>query len=194
MPPNLRHPNFRKLHRKIAPVIFLPLFLTALTGVVYRLGSSWFGVPAGIANQFMAIHQGKFLGQPLVPFYVLLSGMGLLVMIGTGITMVPWQRLMQPRSLNRPWPWVHRTLAVIAFLPLSMSALTGIGYGLGRAWFHLPGRQAGLLLQLHQGAYLGPVGRSFYVLLVGLGLLGLLLSGIHLLGILRRRPRSSNQP
>ncbi|WP_448571811.1 PepSY domain-containing protein [Trichothermofontia sp.] len=188
MPPNLRHPNFRKVHRKIAPVIFLPLCLTALTGIVYRLGSSWFGVPAGLANQFMAIHQGKFLGQPLAPFYVLLSGMGLLVMIGTGITMVPWQRLGQLRSSNRPWPWVHRTLAVIACLPLSMSALTGIGYGLGRAWFNLPGRQAGWLLQLHQGAYLGPVGRSFYVLLVGLGLLGLLLSGIHLSGILRRRP------
>lgn len=187
-------PNFRKWHRKAAPIVFLPLFLTALTGIAYRLGTSWLGLSHTVAEPFLIVHQGEFLGEPLVPFYVLLSGIGLLGMIGSGLTLVRWRRLLASPALKRPWPWVHRILAVIVFLPLTISALTGIGYGLGRAWFNLPGPQAGLLLQLHQGAYLGPVGRSLYVLLVGLGLLGLLLSGLQLSGILRRRPRSSDQP
>ena len=35
--------NFRKLHRKIAPILFLPLLLSALTGISYRIGRSWRG-------------------------------------------------------------------------------------------------------------------------------------------------------
>jgi hypothetical protein len=32
--------NLRKLHRKVAPVLFLPLFLSAITGIGYRIGKS----------------------------------------------------------------------------------------------------------------------------------------------------------
>ncbi|WP_448562505.1 PepSY domain-containing protein [Trichothermofontia sp.] len=173
-------------------MIFIPLFLTALTGIAYRLGQSWFGLSEDIADRFMVIHQGEFLGQPLVPFYVLLSGLGLLGMIGTGLTLVRWQRLGEARTRVCQWSWVHRLLAVLAFLPLTISALTGIGYGVGRAWFALPGKWAGLLLRLHQGSYWGATGRSLYVLMVGLGLLGLLITGIQMSDLFRHRRSSTS--
>ena len=37
--------NWRKVHRFIAPILFLPLLLTTITGVAYRLGRSWFDIP-----------------------------------------------------------------------------------------------------------------------------------------------------
>ena len=40
-------------------------------------------------------------------------------------------------------------------------------YRLGQAWFGLPPEQAALWLRIHQGAYLGPFLKPFYVLLLG---------------------------
>ncbi len=83
--------NWRKLHRFIAPILFLPIFLTTITGVAYRLGRSWFSIPKGegsLAETLMMIHQGGFLGKQLVPFYVLLDGLGLIGLLVTGIFML----------------------------------------------------------------------------------------------------------
>jgi hypothetical protein len=77
----------RKLHRKIAPFIFLPLLLTALTGVSYRIGRSWFGLGDEFGDAMMLIHQGTWLGPQLRPFYVLLNALGAIGMIVTGIIM-----------------------------------------------------------------------------------------------------------
>lgn len=77
-----------KLHRKIAPIIFIPLFLTAFTGIAYRLGRSWMGLSEEKADILLIIHQGEFLGEPLVPIYVLSVGLGLIAMLVTGLTMV----------------------------------------------------------------------------------------------------------
>ena len=79
--------NIRQLHRKIAPIIFLPLLLTALTGVSYRIGKSWFGLSEEFGDAMMFIHQGTWLGPQLRPFYVLLNALGAIGMIITGIIM-----------------------------------------------------------------------------------------------------------
>ncbi|NES76208.1 MULTISPECIES: hypothetical protein [Okeania] len=79
--------KYRKWHRIIAPIVFLPLFLTVITGIGYRLGKSWFGLSSEQAEIFMVIHQGTYLGDDLKPFYVLLNGIGLIFMMVTGITM-----------------------------------------------------------------------------------------------------------
>lgn len=178
--------NFRILHRKSAPIIFIPLFLTALTGVAYRVSRTWFGIPGDVAEWFMVVHQGEFLGRMLVPIYVLLMGVGLLGMISTGLTMLVRRKNKSTAAPKRDWRWFHRTIAPIAFLPLIISATTGIGYRLGKAWFELPNEQAALLLRLHQGSYLGSFGRVFYVLLVGVGLIMLLVTGIQMTGIFRK--------
>jgi uncharacterized iron-regulated membrane protein len=177
--------NFRKLHRKSAPIIFLPLLLSALTGVAYSLGRTWFDIPGKTANFLMTVHEGRYLGKPLVPIYVLLVGLGLLGMIVTGLTLIKWQRKTSKSNPKRDWRWFHRLLAPIAFLPLFVSAITGIAYRLGRTWFGLSYQQTSILLQLHQGSYLG-IFQVVYVLLIGVSLLALLITGIQMTGIFRK--------
>ncbi|MCU0524532.1 MAG: PepSY domain-containing protein [Elainella sp. Prado103] len=94
---NLR--QFRKLHQTIAPIVLLPLLVTVLTGVTYRLGKSWFGLSREQVHWLMVLHEGEYLGQTLEPLYVLLNGLGLLWMLVTGGIMVgqnlsrsPWFR------------------------------------------------------------------------------------------------------
>lgn len=79
--------SLRKLHRFLAPIIFLPLFLTAATGVLYRVARSWFGASPEFSELMMFIHQGTFLGGQLRVFYVLLNGLGVIAMLFTGIYM-----------------------------------------------------------------------------------------------------------
>ena len=179
--------TFRKLHRRIAPILFLPLLASALTGVAYRLGRSWVGIPSSVANFLMVIHQGEYLGQPLVPIYVLLVGLGLIGMIVTGLTMIkrPGNRPQNQTKLTLQK--FHQILAPIVFLPLLVSAVTGITYRLGTAWFGMSNEQAAIFLRIHQGTYLGSFWRVFYVFLVGLGLVAMLFTGIKLTGIFPRR-------
>lgn len=182
--------QFRKFHRKIAPIIFIPLFLTAFTGMAYRLGRTWMGMPKDKAEILLTIHQGEFLGEGLVPIYVLSIGLGLIAMIFTGLAML---RLAQQKRKNnfKDQPLnarkVHQILAPIIFLPLFVSASTGILYRLGKAWFGMPSEVSKFLLGIHQGTYFGPFGRSIYVALIGLGLIAMLITGINLTGIFRKK-------
>ncbi len=184
---------FRKLHRKTALIIFLPLLISALTGIFYRLGKSWFGMSNQLGNIFMIIHQGEYLGTPLVPIYVLLVGLGLLGMIVTGLSMsgiFSQNHASQPRKLNARK--VHRILAPIIFLPLTLSAVTGVIYRLGKSWFGMSPQNAAIFLRIHQGSYLGDFFKPIYVLLVGLGLIVMLITGINQTRIFRQ-PRHPSQ-
>jgi len=87
----MKNRSLRKLHRVLAPIIFLPFFLTSITGIIYRIGNSWFEMPKEYAQIMMAIHQGAFLGNELVPLYTLLNGLGAIAMVVTGIGTAPWQ-------------------------------------------------------------------------------------------------------
>jgi hypothetical protein len=180
---------FRKLHRRIAPILFIPLLLSALTGIAYRLGRNWFDIPDNVANFFMTIHQGEYLGQELVPIYIFLVGAGLIGLIVTGLSMLKLKRQLSNRPSKLHHRWIHHVTAAIAFFPLAISATTGIAYRLGNSWFGLPPKQSALLLQIHQGSYLGPTLRLIYVLVVGLALIAQLFTGIQMSGILRRRPQ-----
>ncbi len=181
--------NFRSLHRKIAPILFLPLLLSVLSGLAYRIGRSWFGLSNDFGELMMTIHEGRYLGQSLSPFYVLLVGLGLIGIVITGLNMLlpmlTSKRVAKPAKPN-PRSW-HRWLAPIFFLPLLISASTGILYRLGKVWFNLPQAQTKLLIDLHQGTYFGESLRPLYILFVGLGLLGMLVTGIQMTSIFRKR-------
>jgi len=186
--------NFRKSHRKIAPILFIPLLLSAITGIAYRIGRTWFGISDEFGESILALHEGKFLGKPLVPFYVLLLGLGLVAMIVSGIIMIQQKRTNNqgkflPAQLN--FRSLHGFVAPILLLPLFVSASTGIIYRISRAWFGLPKEQVEIFMDIHQGSYLGSSLRVVYILLVGLGLLFILVTGIQMTSIFRKRAISS---
>jgi PepSY-associated TM region len=177
--------NFRKLHRNIAPTLFLPLLITALTGIAYRLGRSWFGMSEDIGEIFLVIHQGEYLGDKLKPVYVLLVGLGMIGLIVTGLSMARLFNLRSRREADSLRS-VHRAIAPIIFLPLVVSAVTGIAYRLGKSWFGMTSEQAEIFLVIHQGEYLGSFLKPIYVLLVGVGLAVMLFSGIRISGTFTR--------
>ncbi len=89
--------TLRNLHRAIAPIIILPLMITILTGVSYRLGKSWFGLSRDQVHWLMVVHEGEYLGSWLEPVYVLLNGLGALFMLSTGIGIL-WSTLRPKKS------------------------------------------------------------------------------------------------
>lgn len=96
--------QLRRIHATLAPLVIVPLLVTVLTGVIYRLARDWGGVKGKAAHWLMVIHQGEWLnpwlGHGAQTWYVLLNGLGLLWMLGTGAAMA-WQRL---RPARRPSP------------------------------------------------------------------------------------------
>ncbi|ERN40565.1 hypothetical protein KR51_00031130 [Rubidibacter lacunae KORDI 51-2] len=96
--------TFRQLHRKVAPIVMLPLFVTVLTGVSYRISKDWFGLGRDRVHFLMTIHEGEYFGKTLEPVYVLLNGLGVLFMLATGMAMLAssigksgWWRSLQSR-------------------------------------------------------------------------------------------------
>jgi hypothetical protein len=94
------------------------------------------------------------------------------------------------------WRELHAALAPFVLLPLLLTVSTGLGYRLLRDWGGLGRDQAHVLMVLHEGEWLrhwfGPNGETIYVLLNGLGLVWMLVSGGALaLRRLRRRPAAA---
>ncbi len=80
--------QFREWHRRLAGIMVLPLIITAVTGVSYRLSKDWFGFTRDQAHFLMVIHEGEYLGDQLKGVYVLLNGLGVLFLLTTGATML----------------------------------------------------------------------------------------------------------
>ncbi|MGE5659985.1 MAG: PepSY-associated TM helix domain-containing protein [Actinomycetota bacterium] len=181
--------NFRKLHRQIAPIIFLPLIISAITGLIISLAIDWGKVEEESVEILMKIHQGGYLGGRLVPIYVLLVGLGAIAMLVTGLTMSQFLGKKRPERPNAKWDLrkIHQIAAPIIFLPLLISSVTGVIYRLGRNWFGMSNDTGEILLSLHQGEYLGDFLQPIYVLLVGLGAILMLVTGINMTSIFRKR-------
>lgn len=77
--------KFRQIHRQLALIIFLPLTLTAVTGVVYQMAISWLNIEAANVLFLLNIHTGNFLG--LEKIYPILNGLGVIAMLVTGLSM-----------------------------------------------------------------------------------------------------------
>ena len=96
----MKSQKFREFHRNFAPIILLPLFITVLTGMSYRIGKSWFGLSRDQVHFLMVIHEGEYLGKILEPFYVLLNGLGVLWMLITGAILL-WQNITRSHWFKR---------------------------------------------------------------------------------------------
>ena len=72
---------------------------------------------------------------------------------------------------------LHGTVAPLVMLPLLVTVTTGVTYRLSKDWLGLSRDQVHFLMSIHEGEYLGPTLEPFYVLLNGLGLLWMLVTG-----------------
>jgi hypothetical protein len=164
--------SLRSFHRNVAPWLGILLAFTALTGLTYRIARTWFGMPKEIGWQVLDIHAGEWLGKTGSVFYVLVIGLGLIALIGTGLV----TRLAFHPG-RPPLRKFHRVLAITLCLPLLVSAATGIAYKVGETWFGISDQTQEFLMTLHEGAWLGPALKPFYVIFVGVGLLAVIVSG-----------------
>ena len=174
--------SLRHFHRRLAPFLFVLLAVTAVTGVAYRVGRTWFGMDRQTGQAVMAWHTGEWLGPFLSPLYVLVTGLGLLFLLVTGLF------LLRQKGGRHGARLLHRVLGGLLLLPLIATATTGILYKLGHSWFGISGETADLLMAIHEGAWLGKSLKVYYSIILGGGLLGLGLTGLLLL----KRKRSAN--
>lgn len=84
---------------------------------------------------------------------------------------------------------IHGTLAPFVLLPLLVTVTTGVAYRLSKDWFGLQRDQVHWLMSIHEGEYLGHALEPVYVLMNGLGLLWMLITGsILTIQRIRRAP------
>ena len=88
----------RRAHAAAAPWVLAPLLLTVSTGMAYRLLRDWGGLGRDQAHGLMVLHEGEWLrhwlGAGGETLYVLLNGLGLIWMLGSGAAMLlqRWKR------------------------------------------------------------------------------------------------------
>ena len=71
----------RSAHRAIVPIAAAPLILTAITGVVFNL----LEVRGIEADWLLDLHIGHFGPLDLEPFYAVVLGICVLVLVGSGL-------------------------------------------------------------------------------------------------------------
>ncbi len=79
--------NSRQFHKAMAPWVFLPLFISTLTGLFYRVSKDLLGYSRDEVHWLMSLHEGEWLGEKGELIYVCLNSIGLLWMLLTGIKM-----------------------------------------------------------------------------------------------------------
>jgi len=88
--------------------------------------------------------------------------------------------------INRAFRKYHRTLAIVLCLPLLLTVLTGMATTMSAEWSLNLGVSRSFILKLHTGEIFNLQG--FYPILNGLGLLGLLITGISMSRVFRKTP------
>ena len=79
--------NSRQFHKALAPWVFLPLLISALTGVFYRVSKDILGYSREEVHWLMSLHEGEWLGDNGELIYVILNSLGLILMLITGCQM-----------------------------------------------------------------------------------------------------------
>ena len=102
MPVALWMARLRRWHRRVAPLVLLPLMTTVITGLSYRVARDWFGVSRDSAHWLMSLHEGEWLGQQLEPVVVVLNALGVLWMLitGGGMMLQSWRNAWKKRSVD----------------------------------------------------------------------------------------------
>lgn len=86
--------------------------------------------------------------------------------------------------MNRTFRKYHRQIAIIISLPLFVTVITGMAVTVVREWsFINTGIPSRFLLQIHTGEIFHLA--AIYPILNGLGLIGLLVTGLSMSGLFR---------
>jgi len=157
----------------------------AASGMAYRLGRSWFGLPGSTGEEILGAHTWEWLGPEGSMAAIWITGLGLLLLCWTGIKLL-WQS--RGRLLNTPQKHrlFHRLIGALLLLPLAATAITGVAYRTGEAVGWSDG-VLDLLISIHEGAWLGKTAKPYYVLALGSGLLFLCFTGMRLVWSKARR-------
>lgn len=93
---NKRNLNIRSIHRTIAPIMMLPLLLTAITGVIYQI----FDLAGNDkpVKWLLDWHKGDFGILNLEVIYPFLNALGLMFLLFTGISM--WVQMRSKRQFK----------------------------------------------------------------------------------------------
>lgn len=76
---------FRKYHRTLSIIVALPLLLTTLTGILVTMVAEW-KLNLGVSRSFiLSLHSGELFH--LEGVYPILNGLGLVIMLITGLSM-----------------------------------------------------------------------------------------------------------
>ena len=78
----------RVWHRVLGGALLLPLMVTAVTGILYKIGEEWFGLREETADFLMTIHEGGWLGKNLKVYYTVVLGCGLLALGFFGLALL----------------------------------------------------------------------------------------------------------
>ena len=79
--------NSRQFHKALAPWVFLPLLISTITGLFYRISKDLLGYSRDDVHWLMSLHEGEWLGENGELIYVFLNSLGLLWMLITGFQM-----------------------------------------------------------------------------------------------------------
>ena len=79
--------NSRQFHKSFAPWVFLPLLISALTGLLYRVSKDLLGYSREEVHWLMSLHEGEWLGDNGELIYVILNSLGLIWMLISGFQM-----------------------------------------------------------------------------------------------------------
>ena len=66
-------PNSRQFHKALAPWVFLPLFISSITGLLYRVSKDLLGYSREQVHWLMSLHEGEWLGDNGELIYVILN-------------------------------------------------------------------------------------------------------------------------
>lgn len=91
--------------------------------------------------------------------------------------------------MNRVFRKYHRQIAIVASLPLILTVISGVGYTIFDEWFGLDDI-AHFMMGIHTMKILKL--DTIYPVLNGLGLIGLLVTGLSMTGLFNKRRTSEN--
>lgn len=91
--------SFRKYHRWLALIVSLPLIFIVLTGILMTIAEEW-PINLGLSRSLLLrIHTGKIFH--LEAIYPIFSGLGLVGLLVTGISMLNLFKRKPPAKANQ---------------------------------------------------------------------------------------------